>query len=92
MKWNIGRKGKAWGKNEAFDRFSMAPEKIELVDGKLFWDEEYRLTMLALLLENVGIDEAVKIGDPQLWAEAIENFSNSDNVFLSATTKQLPDI
>ena len=49
----------------------MSPEKIELIEGKLFWSEDDRLTMLALLLENVGIDKAVRLGNPQIWREAI---------------------
>jgi len=27
--------------------------------------------MLALLLENVGIDQVVTIGNPEIWREAI---------------------
>jgi len=27
--------------------------------------------MLALLLENVGIDKAIRFGDPNVWREAI---------------------
>jgi hypothetical protein len=39
--------------------------------GKLFWDETQRLTLLALLLENVGVDQAVRLGDPEVWRAAI---------------------
>jgi len=53
-------------------RYELAPEKIEMVRGKLFDSERDRLTMLALLLENVGIDKAVRLGDPRLWREAID--------------------
>jgi hypothetical protein len=49
----------------------MAPEKVEMVRGKLFDTDEQRLTMLALLLENVGVDAAVRLGDPDIWREAI---------------------
>ena len=28
--------------------------------------------MLALLLENVGIDAAVRLGDPAIWKQAID--------------------
>jgi len=42
-----------------------------MIDGKLYWDDEERLTMLGLLLENVGIDKAIRLGDPRLWREAI---------------------
>jgi hypothetical protein len=47
------------------------PEKIEMIRGKLFWDDEERLTVLALLLENLGVDQAVRLGDPAVWREAV---------------------
>ena len=39
--------------------------------GKLFWSDEERLLLLGLLLENVGADAAVRIGDPAVWREAV---------------------
>jgi hypothetical protein len=42
-----------------------------MVDGKLFWNAEQRLTMLALLLENVGAAAAVRLGSPDVWRRAI---------------------
>ena len=38
----------------------------------MFWTDEQRLNMLALLLENVGMDAAVELGDPSLWKQAID--------------------
>ncbi len=61
--WDIRRQGRAW-KQEARARYSLTPEKIEMIDGKLLWSEEERVALLALLLENVGIDKAVRLGDP----------------------------
>jgi len=37
----------------------------------MFWSDEERLNMLALLLENLSIDHAVCLGDPRVWREAI---------------------
>ena len=71
MRWDIGRHGKLLD----VERFSMAPEKIELVDGKLFWSEEERMTMLALLLENIGVDRAVRVGKSEVWREAVAQLS-----------------
>ena len=34
-------------------------------------DHEERLQMLGLLLENVGVDAAVRLGDPQVWRDAV---------------------
>jgi len=69
--WDIRREGRAWRGPEARARFELTPEKIEMIEGKLFWSEEDRLVMLGLLLENVGADKAVQLGDPAVWREAI---------------------
>lgn len=42
-----------------------------MAGGKLFWDETQRLTLLVLLLENVGVDQAVWLGDPEVWRAAV---------------------
>ena len=58
-------------------RYEMTPEKMELIDGKLFWSDEERLTMLALLLENVGVNQAVRIGNPAVWRAAVANLPDA---------------
>ena len=68
--WDIRREGRAW-KQEAMDRYALTPEKIELINGKLFWRDDVRLALLALLLENVGADQAVRLGDPAVWRAAV---------------------
>ena len=72
--WDIRREGRSWEGDEAWERYQLTPEKTEMTDGKLYWDDEERLTMLGLLLENVGIDKAIRLGDPRLWREAIAEF------------------
>jgi hypothetical protein len=69
--WDIRRQGRAWVGQEARARYELTPEKFEMVDGKLFWDDTQRLTLLALLLENVGVDQAIRLGDPEVWRSAI---------------------
>lgn len=59
------------GGTEARARYHLSPEKIELIEGKLFWSEEDRITMLGLLLESVGVDAAVRLGDPAVWRETL---------------------
>ena len=71
IRWNIGRVGRAWTADEAFGRYELTPEKFEMIDGKLFWEDTQRLTLLALLLENVGVDQVVRLGDPEVWRAAI---------------------
>jgi hypothetical protein len=68
--WDIQRDGRAWG-DEATSRYQMTPEKTEMVGGKLYGTEEERLTMLALLLENVGADKAVRLGNSSIWRGAV---------------------
>ncbi len=71
LSWNIGRAGRAWTDDEARQRWELTPEKFEMANGKLFWDEHQRLTLLALLLENVGADWAVRLGDAEVWRAAV---------------------
>jgi hypothetical protein len=73
--WDIQREGRSWKRGEVRARYELAPEKIELIEGKLFWSEEDRLAMLALLLENLGVDKAVRLGNSAVWREAIGQLS-----------------
>jgi hypothetical protein len=70
-KWDIRNEGRAWRKGEAWERYQPRPEKMEMVDGKLLWSDEDRELLLGLLLENVGADRAVQLGDPEVWRSAI---------------------
>jgi len=68
--WKIERKGREW-KGEEFDkRIYQAPRKIEYVGG-IFINERQKLTVLAMLLENLGIDKAVQVGNLEDWKAAI---------------------
>ena len=73
--WDIRAKGRAWASGEGMDRYALAPEKIEMVKGKLFWSERERLNMLGLLLENVGAEKAVTLGDSSVWIAAVARLS-----------------
>jgi hypothetical protein len=77
--WNIQRHGRAWTRDEWEARREVTPEKIELIRGKLFWTDEDRLTMLALLLENVGVDRVIRLGSPDVWREAIAALGQASN-------------
>ena len=70
-KWDIRSKGRSWRGDEAWDRYQLTPEKIEMIDGKLLWSDEDREPLLGLLLENVGADRAVQLGDPEVWRAAV---------------------
>ena len=68
--------GRDWQGPEAMARYQLTPEKIEMTGGKLFWSEEERLNMLVLLLENVGADQAVRIGNSSVWRAAVAKLSS----------------
>lgn len=73
MEFNIQRQGRKWSRAEVEEKYrTLCPEKIELIEGRMFWTDEQRLNMLALLLENVGMDAAVSLGDPALWKQAVD--------------------
>jgi hypothetical protein len=70
--WRIHREGRAWEGEEAHQRWELTPEKLEIYQGRLLWDDEERVELLGLLLENLGADRAVKLGDPAVWRAAVE--------------------
>jgi hypothetical protein len=67
--WDIQRDGRAWGE-EAMSRYQMTLRERRWW-ARLYGTEEERLTMLALLLENVGADEAVRLGSASTWRGAV---------------------
>jgi hypothetical protein len=69
--WDIRREGRRWEGDEAMARFALTPEKFEMCEGKLFWSDAERVTLLGLLLENVGAGRAVRLGNPDVWRRAI---------------------
>jgi hypothetical protein len=71
IQWDIRREGRAWRGEEARERYNLTPEKFEMDEGKLFWSDEERVALLGLLLENVGVDRAVRLGDPTVWRAAV---------------------
>ena len=71
VSWSIGLEGRSWSGEEMLARLDLMPEKTEVIGGKLYWTDEDRLIMLAVLLENVGAGAAVRIGDPEVWRRAV---------------------
>jgi len=76
--WKIGRKGREWRGEEFMKRLNQAPEKIEYKGGIFIYESE-RLTVLAMLLENLGIDNAVQLGNLEDWKAAIADFEQQRN-------------
>jgi hypothetical protein len=68
--WEFDLKGHAWTNSR--ERYNLIPEiKFEMIDGKLFWDDETRLMVIGLLLENVGLQKVVRLGKEAAWREAV---------------------
>jgi hypothetical protein len=62
--------GRQWTHEEFERRIDQVPEKIEYTGG-IFLNEQQRLVVLAMLLENLGIDKAVRFGNLGDWKAAI---------------------
>jgi len=62
--------GRLWSHEEFDQRIYQAPEKIEFVDG-IFASDRQRRIMLGMLLENLGIDRAIRFGKLEDWKAAI---------------------
>ncbi|MGH3144520.1 MAG: hypothetical protein ACRDTR_01835 [Rubrobacter sp.] len=74
--FDIRREGRPWTSEEVDAKYKpheTVPEKMELIDGKLFWSNEQRTTMLGWMLEQLGADAAVTLGDPEVWREAVND-------------------
>ena len=69
--FEIGLEGRRWNVTRFHELDDVLPEKMELIEGKLFWGQRYRLGMLAAMLEQVGLVEAVKLAPKELWEEAL---------------------
>lgn len=69
--WDVRRHGRRWSGEEAVARYALAPGKIELIEGRLLWSDQDRLNLLGLLVENLGADAVVRLGNTDIWREAI---------------------
>jgi len=68
LHWDIRRHGQPI----TLEQYHSLPEApLELIAGHLHGRQEYRVTLLGALLQNVGIDAAVGLGDFAVWKEAI---------------------
>jgi hypothetical protein len=80
--WDIRREGRRWSNEESKRRLYQAPEKIELVGG-IFASEKERLVVLGMLLENLGIDKAVRFGKLEDWKRAIADLETDQSQITS---------
>jgi hypothetical protein len=64
--WKIAADPATLSGDEFWARYSHLnmPEKFEVIEGKLFWNDEQRLHVLAMLLEAVGLRRALALCPP----------------------------
>jgi hypothetical protein len=72
--WDIRNESRAWTREEIQTRYlrMMMDLKDELSQGKLYNLEGTRMLVLGLLLENQGLDKAVRLGRIADWERAIQ--------------------
>lgn len=75
IRFDIRKEGRTWDQDEALKRYYLAPEKLELHEGKLLFSEEDRLILLGMLLENVGVRKAIQLCEPSIWREALDELN-----------------
>lgn len=71
VRWDIRRNGRSWVGDEFPARWELTPEKLEVIDGKLLWGENDRLNLVAILIENLGVDTVVRLGGLEVWEAAL---------------------
>jgi hypothetical protein len=70
--WNIHREGRPWTPEEFRARADrLLGVELEVSHGKLFGSEKTRQLILRMLLENMGMDAVLRLGDVGQWKEAI---------------------
>ncbi len=69
--WPVERTPKRFSGDEFSAMVDRFPARVDCCDGMIGENHQQRLLMLAILIENVGIDEVVKIGPLQLWIDAV---------------------
>ena len=71
--WKIAADPGKLSGDEFWARYSHLnmPEKFEAIEGKLFWSDEQRLHVLAMLLESVGLRRALALCPPETLRAAL---------------------
>lgn len=70
--WDIQCEGRPWTPEEFAARTNrLHGVEFEVSGGKLFGSEKTRRLILGMLLENVGMDAVIRLGDLARWKEAV---------------------
>lgn len=70
-KFDIRTVGRHWTADEMQQHHDELPARLEMMNGMLCLDDEQRLTLLGALLEHVGTERAVRLGDLNVWKAAV---------------------
>ncbi|MBI2928891.1 MAG: hypothetical protein HYY24_24775 [Verrucomicrobia bacterium] len=78
ISWKIAPEPATLTRDEFWARYDhrQIPEKFEATDGKLFWSDEQRLHVLAVLLEAVGLRRALALCPPEAVRAALANLKS----------------
>jgi len=78
ISWHISPEPAALTHDEFWARYDhpQMPEKFEATGGKLFWNDEQRLHVLAMLLEAVGLRRALALCPPEAVRAALAEIAN----------------
>lgn len=71
--WEIGIEGRRWTCEELSVRINAMSAGIWVVRGQMPWSKADCLTLLAMLLENVGTQAAVRLGCPSSMAMTLSS-------------------
>ena len=78
--WKISAEPASLTRDEFWARYHHLhmPEKFEAMGGKLFWDDEQRLHVLAMLLEALGLRRALTLCPPEAVRAGLANAPAGD--------------
>ena len=73
ISWKIGLEPATLTHEEFRARYDHPhmPEKFEIYQGKLFWHDDQRLHLLAMLLETIGLKRALALCPPEAVKETL---------------------
>ena len=80
--WKIAAEPATLTRDEFWARYQHVnmPEKFEATHGKLFWNDEQRLHVLAMLLEAVGLKKALSLCPPETVRAALSNTNHKSQI------------
>jgi hypothetical protein len=60
-------------------RLDFTPDHFEVIDGEMLCSETHRINLLGVVLEQVGIDTALRLAPKELWREARDAYDRESS-------------